>query len=208
MVINRAAGPELLDTYDSERRPAARMTVEQAYTRYVQRVDSTLDDGDLAPVLDDPSIELGPRYRSPAVASAGQPGGENPDADTDDPRQAAAVPGASVPHVPIMRNGAQQSIHDVFGRRFVLLAGPEGQAWVQAAGDIAAASGVPVEAYRTGADGVLGDAEGHLEGVLGIGDRGAAVVRPDGVLAWRSSSADGDRRTVLQDVMSRLLLRP
>ncbi len=32
------AGPALLDTYDAERRPLGRMTIEQAYTRYATRV--------------------------------------------------------------------------------------------------------------------------------------------------------------------------
>jgi 2-polyprenyl-6-methoxyphenol hydroxylase-like FAD-dependent oxidoreductase len=41
-VTRGIAGPELLETYDAERRPAAALTVEQAYTRYVLRVDNSL----------------------------------------------------------------------------------------------------------------------------------------------------------------------
>jgi 2-polyprenyl-6-methoxyphenol hydroxylase-like FAD-dependent oxidoreductase len=64
-----SAGEALLDTYDAERRPIAALTVEQAYTRYVLRVDPSLDQADLIPPLDDPAIELGAVYRSSAVRS-------------------------------------------------------------------------------------------------------------------------------------------
>src|SRR3954462_16043433 len=37
-VVKHEAGPELLDTYDEERRPLCRLTVDQAYTRYATRV--------------------------------------------------------------------------------------------------------------------------------------------------------------------------
>ena len=60
-------GPALLDTYDAERRPVCSLTVEQAYTRYVLRVDPSLPRDDMAAPLDDASIELGPVYRSAAV---------------------------------------------------------------------------------------------------------------------------------------------
>ena len=42
LVLDGAAGPGLLDTYDAERRPVGEFTVEQAYTRYVLRVDPSL----------------------------------------------------------------------------------------------------------------------------------------------------------------------
>ena len=36
-VLRGEAGPSLVDTYDAERRPIGRLTIEQAYTRYVLR---------------------------------------------------------------------------------------------------------------------------------------------------------------------------
>ena len=69
MTVDGAAGPGLLDSYETERRPIGMLTTEQAYLRYVLRVDPSLADEDLPAQVDDPSIELGALYRSAAVAS-------------------------------------------------------------------------------------------------------------------------------------------
>src|SRR6187401_1175270 len=52
-VLRGEADEALLESYDAERRPVAGLIVEQAYARYVQRVDASLPSGDLAPALDD-----------------------------------------------------------------------------------------------------------------------------------------------------------
>ena len=203
MVLGGSAGAELLDSYDLERRPASRMTVEQAYTRYVQRVDPTLDQRDLAPTLDDASIELGAVYRSPAVLATDD---RRDGAEVEDPRDPTGEPGVRVAHVPIHRNGTTASIHDLFGRRFVLLAGHEGQDWCTAAGD-SAASGLPIDAYRLGTGGVLATAGASPESSLRLEPSGAVIVRPDGVLAWRSPGTMDGHRSMIDDAMSRLLAR-
>jgi 2-polyprenyl-6-methoxyphenol hydroxylase-like FAD-dependent oxidoreductase len=60
LVVNGQAGPELLDTYDQERQPIGRLMIEQAYTRYVLRVDPSLPRDDLAPpLLRDPPLFVG-----------------------------------------------------------------------------------------------------------------------------------------------------
>jgi len=71
MVLEGTAGSPLLDTYDVERRSVSSLSVEQAYTRYVLRVDPSLPRDDMAAPLDDASIELGPIYRSAAVLTTG-----------------------------------------------------------------------------------------------------------------------------------------
>ena len=62
--LDGRAGAGLLDTYDAERRPVGELTVEQAYTRYVLRLDPELGKDDIQPFVPDPPIELGHRYRS------------------------------------------------------------------------------------------------------------------------------------------------
>ena len=58
-VLRGDAGPGLLSTYDAERRPVSEFTVEQAYTRYVLRLDPGLGQDDLMPIVDEATVELG-----------------------------------------------------------------------------------------------------------------------------------------------------
>ena len=51
LVLAGVAGPDLLATYDAERRPVAELTVEQAYTRYVLRLAPELGKENLLPLV-------------------------------------------------------------------------------------------------------------------------------------------------------------
>lgn len=66
----------------------ARLTVEQAYTRYVTRLDPSLGTDGLHPPVDDAAIELGYRYRSASITPDGPD-----DADWHDPRSPGGGPG-------------------------------------------------------------------------------------------------------------------
>jgi len=52
------------------------------------------------------------------------------------------------------------------------------------------------------------DPSGTLESVYGIGPDGAALVRPDGFVAWRASATDPDPETELVGALSAALARP
>jgi 2-polyprenyl-6-methoxyphenol hydroxylase-like FAD-dependent oxidoreductase len=201
MVLAGTAGPALLDTYDAERRPVCDLVVEQAYTRYVLRVDPSLSRENLAPPLDDASIELGTVYRSAGVLAA------DDDTSLVDPRKPAGQLGARAPHLLVRRDGAPASLLDVLGRDVVLLAGPDGGSWCEAAGRAAAALGVPLPAYRVAPDGDLVDAEGAFPSSFGIGPDGAVLARPDGVVAWRAPSAATDPAGEVGAAVRRLLAR-
>ena len=203
LVTTGAAGAALLDTYDAERRPVASLTVEQAYTRYVLRVDPSLPRDDLAPPLDDPSIELGPVYRSAAVLGPEEDDG----ALLVDPRLPGGRPGSRAPHLPVDRDGTDASVLDVLGDGFVLLAGPKGQPWCDAADSVAESLGVTLTAHRVAPDGTLVDASSSFSEAFGTGTDGAVLVRPDGVIAWRSTAAAADPRSEMEWAMRRLLFR-
>ena len=203
MVASGTAGAGLLDTYDAERRPVASLTVEQAYTRYVLRVDPSLPREDLAAPLDDASIELGPVYRSAAVLGPDEDDG----ALLVDPRLPGGRPGTRAPHLPVERNGVRTSVLDVFGDGFVLLAGPGGQPWCDAAAGVAEDLGVPLTAHRVAPDGDLVDAASSFAQAFGTGTEGAVLVRPDGVIAWRRTAAAADPRPEVERAMQRLLFR-
>ena len=66
MVLNGTAGPELLSTYEAERKPVGVFTTEQAYSRYVTRTAPYLGTDGIQPVAGDLNVELGYSYASTA----------------------------------------------------------------------------------------------------------------------------------------------
>jgi hypothetical protein len=197
MVLNEKAGAALVDTYDRERQPAGVLAIEQAYNRYVLRSDPDLGTEGMHEAVPDMHVEFN-RYRSTAVI---------PDADyVDDggldigPRESRGLPGTRAPHVELTRNGETLSTLDLYVGDFVLMAGPDGAGWADAAADASAQLGIGVMSYRVGrargsaAVAPSDDLADHPEATTqfpaayGIGPSGASLVRPDGYVAWRASS--------------------
>jgi len=205
MVLQGNAGPELLDTYEIERKPVGKFTVEQAYTRYVTRTATYLGAKDFEPPANDFNIELGYLYRSPAIVAE--------DADEkvhDDPRQTFGRPGSRAPHVWLERDGKRVSTIDLTGGSFVLIAGPEGQAWCDAARAAAKnLKGIKLEAHCVGAGapngGALRDPDGGFLQAYGLPAAGAALIRPDGFVAWRATSAAADREGAIAGALRSIL---
>ena len=112
MVLDGSAEPALLDTYEVERLPVGEFTVEQAYTRYVMRLDPELGKEDIQPFAD-PPIELGHRYRSSAVI----PESDDDGSVFENPHEPTGRPGTRAAHVAL--DGG--STLDLFGRGFVVL---------------------------------------------------------------------------------------
>jgi 2-polyprenyl-6-methoxyphenol hydroxylase-like FAD-dependent oxidoreductase len=162
-VVKGEAGAGLLDSYDAERQPLARLTVEQAYTRYATRVVPERGTDDAQPFIDDLTMELGLVVRSRAVVDDGS----IPDGVLHiPPSEVRGQPGTRAPHVAL---GPDRSTLDLFGRGFVLLRGP-------------GADGPAPE----GVDAHVIDADGFPQ-AYGIAPDGASLVRPDGIVGWRSS---------------------
>ena len=202
--LDGRAGTGLLDTYDAERRPVAELTVEQAYTRYVLRLDPELGKDDIQPFVPDPPIELGHRYRSSAVSVEGD---DDDGAIHENPHEPSGRPGMRAPHILLVRGGTTVSTLDLAGPGFVLLAGEAGAAWCHAVRAVGAQLGIPVDVYRVGADADLGDPDGRFAAVYGTGMDGATLIRPDGFVAWRTGSGADDCAAVLGGVLSRVLCR-
>jgi hypothetical protein len=205
LVTRSAAGPALLDSYEVERRPQCELTVEQAYARYIKRVDPSLPATNLAPLLDDAAIELGAVYRSAAILDEA-PGGDA-GALLEDPHHPSGRPGTRVPHVMLRRNGVLVSTHDLPEHGFALLAAADGRGWTAAAHALAGAAGTPLPAYRIAPDGDLADPDGRSVRTLGLSGGGALLLRPDGVIGWRASGPHADPRSKLDEVMRRLTSR-
>ena len=208
LVLNGVAGPELLDTYDGERRPIGALMVEQAYTRYVTRVAPYLGTDGMQPLVDDFSLEIGCRCNSPAVVLEPGPSGEAGGGAqlTEHPRESKGRPGSRAPHVPLSRGGTDASTLDLFGLRYVLLAAPGGEAWSRAALAAAAGLGLPLDAYVVGEDELV-DPEGGFADAYGVSGGGAVLVRPDGIVAWRAVDGAGASEATAHEVLTTLLCR-
>jgi 2-polyprenyl-6-methoxyphenol hydroxylase-like FAD-dependent oxidoreductase len=202
LVVQGRAGPELLHTYDAERRPIGQAMIEQAYTRYMSRVTPELTDEDLPAFIDDLWIEIGYRYRSSAIVPDGH------DADEPligDPRALAGRPGTRAPHVPLQGDGRPPSTIDLLGRSFVVLAGADGGAWAEAAAGAGDRVDVPVAAHVLDAG---ADPDGRFPEAYGISSAGCVLVRPDGFVAYRSHDAAPDPGGAVEAALRAVLSLP
>jgi 2-polyprenyl-6-methoxyphenol hydroxylase-like FAD-dependent oxidoreductase len=182
MTLDGKAGPGLLASYDIERRPVGHFTAEQAYSRYVTRTAPYLAAQGMQPVEPDLDIELGHGYESPIIVPDGQAARVH-----QDPRTSAGLPGTRAPHVWIERHGQRISTLDLFGRDFVLMVAPDGRGWDEAAQALAGRSPTTLEVHQLGSNG-LHDPDNAVPAAYGIAGGGAALIRPDGFVAWRSST--------------------
>jgi 2-polyprenyl-6-methoxyphenol hydroxylase-like FAD-dependent oxidoreductase len=189
------SAPELLDTYDAERRPIAWLRHGQIFAR----PDAGVSSGTVAdvPIIDDDAMEFGQLYRSTAVLGAddGLPPALRPE-------QWSGQPGTRAPHAWVVHDGERVSTLDLFGRGWVLLA--EDERWGRAAAQAGAALGITVDRLRVGIDVVVPSGPGALRAAFGLGPGGASLVRPDGYVAWRSTGMPADPTRALNDALGRV----
>ena len=166
-VLGGRAGDRLLDSHDAERRPYADELAEQQYANYVQRIEPSLADESVAEIIDPARGLFG--YVCPSGAFLPAPG-HTDGAPFEDPAHPTARPGARAPHA-VLADGT--STRDQFGRGFVLLTGGRDGDW------------------RLAAQGLLPQVsvcrlDGAARALYRLPAGGAALVRPDGIIAWRS----------------------
>ncbi|MGK3986046.1 FAD-dependent monooxygenase [Sorangium sp. So ce136] len=202
-VLHGHAGPELLATYDVERRPVGRAVAEIAGSMNDERGLFAVKPGlgmlwGMRKVF--PYLTMGYGYASRAVILERGP---LPGPGTTELR---GRPGTRAPHAWIRRGSERISTLDLFGRSYVLLTGEDGAAWVEAAQVAARQLGVRVDALRMGVD--LEDDGRRWPGAFGVKASGAVLVRPDGIVAWRASSRGAAAEATLTEALARLLARP
>ena len=184
-VLQGWAPPELLATYESERKPMALRN-----TAFAGRMADSIGSIAVSPVIDDeggqgdraraalgkaltahvanefniPGLQLGVRYQSPIIAIEGSP------APPDEPNVyvPSTYPGARAPHVRI----GDASLLDYFSRGFTLLAWGtvDTSTWEHAAANM----GLPMAVLH------MDDAS-----VRKLYDTEMVLVRPDHHIAWR-----------------------
>ncbi|GGG61483.1 2,4-dichlorophenol 6-monooxygenase [Kocuria dechangensis] len=155
-------------------------------------------------------VELGQRYASAAVVGDGSPF-PAPVRDAELYYQPTTHPGARLPHAWLGTadpTAPKVSTHDVCGHgRFTVLTGINGAAWAEAAREVAAATGVQVEAHVIGPGQHYEDLYGDWARQREHTDAGAILVRPDNHIAYRSMTMVEDPRQALEDALSTVLCR-
>ncbi|MEM9743250.1 MAG: FAD-dependent monooxygenase [Pseudomonadota bacterium] len=223
-VLRGLAAPDLLDSYEIERQPVARINSLQSLLNSGQMMqlvaailgpDPANIEGHLTQLADDPTndatlaaaidaqrphfdslaLQLGYRYASSAVV-----GGEAwaPPTDISD-YQGTFVAGASLPHRWVEQNGVRASwLSAIRVDGFTLFTGSKADVWRDACNR----SGQPITLVNEGTSYSADDS--LWSSVTGLTDSGALLVRPDGHIAatWAS---DVDARIALPDVLSRVL---
>ena len=197
--LNGSAGERLLGTYDAERQPAGVLAMEQAYNRYVTRSDPDLGTEGMHDPVPDLHVVFN-RYRSSAVIP--DPEYVDDGALHIDPRQSRGLPGTRAPHVELVRDGTTLSTLDLYVGEFVLMTGPDGAAWEQAAVAAGDDLGVNVVWYTVGREQSSSFCEDY-----GIAASGASLVRPDGFVAWRATSHSADAADRLVSALRAVLSR-
>jgi 2-polyprenyl-6-methoxyphenol hydroxylase-like FAD-dependent oxidoreductase len=199
------AGPDLLASYDSERRPVGRRNVEMA-TRYYEGqaafrdpMPALEDDGaagatlrhevgaavvaHMTGVFRTTGLQLGYRYDgSPIVVDDDTP----PPPDDPADYRPTARPGARAPHVALADG---RSTLDLFGRGFTLLRFGED-----------AADPAPLEAAAKARAMPLTVATVDAPDAARLYERRLALVRPDGHVAWRGDAPPVDPLAVVDRV--------
>ena len=175
-VLRGEAGEGLLDSYEAERRPYAKLVVDGSYANYVQRFAPHRAGPDVPAEVDHLHLTLGYRCRSNAVLIT--------DADPtlmEDPAAPSARPGFRAPHVVVDLDGHRLSTLDLCTTWTLITLSPS---WRTA--------DVPSLHVPT-----ITDPTGTLATRYRIGRDGAALIRPDGVIAWHTTTTSPTPTTTL-----------
>jgi 2,4-dichlorophenol 6-monooxygenase len=153
------------------------------------------------------NVEYGYSYASAAVVPDGTP----PPDGIDEIRvyEPSTRPGAPLPHAWIDdEDGNRRPIKDlVEPGRFLLIAGEDGQAWCEAARQLAVEAQLPLDALRIGhLDGDLYDPRCAWLRFREIQNDGAVLVRPDRFVAWRAPTSVEDPHGAV--AFEQILARP
>ncbi|MFD8611356.1 FAD-dependent oxidoreductase [Streptomyces sp. NPDC059631] len=214
-VLGGWAGPGLLDTYDTERRPVATATSARASARSVEHSHPGfapapgIGGGKRGGIL---NVVLGYRYLRGAVIGADPGQDVVPDA-----LRLTGEPGTRAPHLWVRRDGERVSTLDLYERSLVLLSDARSTTdWHTAARRVAETTGIPLVSYRFGTD-LTTEAPPAPDtpapdwaAAHGTTPDGAVLVRPDGFVAWRTRTAapDSAPEATLRETLTTLLRTP
>ncbi|WP_376793749.1 FAD-dependent monooxygenase [Thermogemmatispora sp.] len=195
LVLAGKAGSALLESYEEERLPIGTLTVEQTLHRFFSRTGSQE-----STLVDDASLIFGFRYRSGALVP--EPGSETAPL-TQHPSTLSGEAGTRAPQVILERNGSRLSSIDLFGKGWVLLTVAPPAGWEEAVQR--RWNRLPLLICPIGPEESLRDVDGSFLKAYSIGKIGAVLVRPDGVVAWRTTGPGAQTGPELERVLRHLL---
>ncbi|MEV7287065.1 FAD-dependent monooxygenase [Streptomyces sp. NPDC093252] len=232
------AGEGLLNSYEAERRPIAEFNAAQSWRNMdlMAATGFTPDVHDFAAQLEAEAetgagqqplrerIRRGIPLQAPQFHALGQdigfgygdgssavvadgtavPLGRDPEFEP------SGAPGRRVPHHVLRRGGSEVSTLDLVEGRLTLFAARDAGAWTVAARAAARSRQLPLHTQRVAPtpDADLYDPTGDWEHHAGVGGTGAVLVRPDGHVAWRTSTPAGPHAEAeLGDVLDTILSR-
>lgn len=214
-VLKKQAAPDLLVTYGAERQTAANLAVGVSTGLYAYRLPHLEQREAIAKsaeellslIRQDPSspsptafsVMNGYHYRSAAILS------EESSTALLFENEPSGSPGTRAPHVQVMHNGEQFSLLDLYGKNFVLLTGAAGQRWHTLFTGGEKKLGITVDTYAIGPGQQYIDSDANFLASYSISEAGAALVRPDGFIAWREQRAPAQTTEEGQQLLARLL---
>jgi hypothetical protein len=206
-VLKAQADPALLDTYHAERQPLGLLTTTNALENSLSMGRTARQDSAKLPrseFLNEQGLIFGATYASTAVV----PDGSAPPSVDDPVTQyvPSATPGRRAPHVWLKRSGKQISTIDLIDGRFVLLAGPQGQAWVKAVNSLGSPSRPELVAHIIGGSDIA-DPDGAWLRDYELDPDGAVLIRPDSYVCWRARAGVATPAAELTAAFDRVLGR-
>ncbi|MCS5348632.1 FAD-dependent monooxygenase [Staphylococcus aureus] len=194
-VISKKATSDLLDTYDKERRPVANMRHDQTFARPDYK-SYTQNNYDIA-VIDDDAIEFGELYRSDAIIGADD---SLPSALRLD--QWKGQSGTRVPYLTFNNQNKESSTLDIVGDNWIILTADK--VWKDIAQEMVGQFEATIDIFQVTNKNI---GKQTFCDAFGISGEGAVVVRPDGVIAWRSENRPEDAKGILKSALDTLLFK-
>ncbi|MFI7122069.1 FAD-dependent monooxygenase [Amycolatopsis sp. NPDC049868] len=197
-VLGGSASATLLESYHAERHPVGYATA--AFSSQVRghlgTMAKAVTGGGDRPV-DMTAGMFGAQYPEGAFVSDGR------DPAPWDRYAPGGRPGTRIPHAWLDADGERVSTLDMVGTDFLMLTGPDGEFWQEAAAVVAAAHGIGLRTIQIGEDeaGKAWLAESELTST------GALLVRPDAIVAWHCPAGPARPAESLGSALARVLSR-
>lgn len=152
-------------------------------------------------------VDMGQFYESAAVVSDGSKR-PAPQRDPELYHQPSTVPGSPLPHAWLGDSMKRYSTLDLApSSQFTVFTGISGQAWADAAEEIAQELNVPLGSVVIGPGCAVTDLYFDWSRVREIEEDGVLLVRPDKIIAWRSKDMVSDAKAALKSALESVLQR-